>query len=155
MSANVVSCYRVDANVVHCKGSKQTFNSNRDKEIRTMRKDQLDKNFVFYGHMILLLILVMLVVVSAVWGAEEIVIHGELTTEQREQGRLNWIARQEAMVRQNEAEIERRHELQIEVAKHQVALDLEAAGATQINVAAYASNSNDLRRAVNVENQNG
>jgi hypothetical protein len=64
--------------------------------------------------------------------AEVIQIHETLTEEQREQGRLNWIERTSKMAALNNAEIERKHALQIEVAKHQVALDLEAASASSM-----------------------
>jgi hypothetical protein len=53
-----------------------------------------------------------------------------------------------------DAEIARKHEVDIEAAKYAVALKLEEAGATRINVNAEASNSNSITSKPTVNNEN-
>lgn len=106
---------------------------------RISKKKFYEKRRRAYIKKVLLVVLLSLVLFVAVARCEEAV------PTLSDASRAFHLARFAKMAEMNNAEIARRHEMQIEVAKHQVAMDLQAAGASEVNVSASAVASNVTR----------
>lgn len=93
------------------------------------------------------LVLILILVSTPVFAEEKITYEGNkitivnegITEAQKEQNKYNYFERLDESKEVAQGEIDRKHELEIEVAKFKNALMLERAGAPQVNVSSFSS----------------
>lgn len=94
---------------------------------------------------LILFLLGLFIVLKDVQAASEVItLREQLTDEQKAANMQQWEKRQANIKSLVDGEIARSHSLAVEVAKHQVSLDIERAGASATYVSAFASNRNDI-----------
>ena len=101
------------------------------------------------------LVLVFMLLFSFNCFAETIVLNGNITDAQREACRVAYFERLKNSEELVNAEIQRKHELDIEVAKFKNALMLERASASNISVYSSSASRNELSVNQNVNQNTG